>query len=72
LLRLAERLAGRLPDPLEVCYFVNSGSEATELALRLARAATGRRDAVVLDAAYHGNTSAAIDLSPYKFDGAGG
>lgn len=72
LLALAERLTATLPAPLEVCYFVNSGSEATELALRLARAATGRRDAVVLDAAYHGNTSAAVDLSPYKFDGPGG
>jgi 4-aminobutyrate aminotransferase-like enzyme/Ser/Thr protein kinase RdoA (MazF antagonist) len=72
LVRYADALAARLPDPLEVCYFVNSGSEANELALRLARAYTGRRDAVVLDTAYHGNTSAAVDLSPYKFDGPGG
>jgi 4-aminobutyrate aminotransferase-like enzyme len=42
------------------------------LALRLARAHTGRNDVIVVDAAYHGNTSAMIDLSPYKFDGQGG
>ena len=68
----AERLAGLLPDPLEVCFFVCSGSEANELALRLARTHTGRRGAVVLDGAYHGHTSALIDLSPYKHDRKGG
>lgn len=71
-LEYAERLAATLPTPLEVCFFVCSGSEANELALRLARTHTGRRDVVVLDAAYHGNTSSLVDLSPYKFDGAGG
>ena len=68
----ARRLAETLPDPLEACYFVNSASEANELALRLARAHTGRRDMVVLEAAYHGNTTALIDLSPYKHAGPGG
>ena len=67
-----ERLTATLPDPLRVCYFVNSGSEANELALRLARAHTRRRDVVVLDGAYHGNTSTLIDISPYKFNGPGG
>lgn len=70
--RYAERLAATLPDPLSVCYFVNSGSEANELALRLARAYTGRRALVVLDSAYHGNTTTLIDISPYKFNGPGG
>src|SRR5439155_1691712 len=42
-LRYAERLTALLPDHLEVCYFTNSGSEANELALRLARTATGRQ-----------------------------
>jgi len=70
--QFAERLAATLPDPLRVCYFVNSGSEANELALRLARAHTGSRDLVVLDAAYHGNTTTLIDISPYKFNGPGG
>ena len=68
----ASRLAGTMPDPLEVCFFVCSGSEANELALRMARTATGRRDVVVLDSAYHGNTGGMVDLSPYKFDHAGG
>ncbi|HKR11136.1 MAG TPA: aminotransferase class III-fold pyridoxal phosphate-dependent enzyme [Pyrinomonadaceae bacterium] len=68
----AERLAATLPDPLNVCYFVNSGSEANELAIRLARARTEARDMIVLDHAYHGNTTTAIDLSPYKHDGPGG
>ena len=61
-----------LPAPLRVCYFVNSGSEANELALRLARAHTRRRDMIVLDAAYHGNTTTLIDISPYKHAGPGG
>jgi 4-aminobutyrate aminotransferase-like enzyme/Ser/Thr protein kinase RdoA (MazF antagonist) len=68
----AECLTSTLPEPLRICYFVNSGSEANELALRLARARTGRRDLVVLDAAYHGNTTTLIDISPYKFNGPGG
>ena len=70
--RYAERLAATLPAPLRVCYFVSSGSEANELALRLARAHTRRRDLIVLDAAYHGNTTTLIDISPYKFNGPGG
>ena len=72
LLQYADRLTSTLPEPLRVCYFVNSGSEANELALRLARAHTGERDVVVLEAGYHGNTSTLIESSPYKFDGPGG
>jgi 4-aminobutyrate aminotransferase-like enzyme/Ser/Thr protein kinase RdoA (MazF antagonist)/murein DD-endopeptidase MepM/ murein hydrolase activator NlpD len=68
----AERLVATLPEPLSVVYFVCSGSEANELALRMARAHTGRRDVVVVEGGYHGNTSAMVDLSPYKFDGPGG
>ena len=45
----AERLISLMPDPLEVCFFVNSGSEANDLALRLARTHTKRKDVVVLD-----------------------
>jgi 4-aminobutyrate aminotransferase-like enzyme len=70
--RYAERLVATLPEPLRVCYFVSSGSEANELALRLARAHTRRRDLIVLDAAYHGNTTTLVDISPYKFNGPGG
>jgi 4-aminobutyrate aminotransferase-like enzyme/Ser/Thr protein kinase RdoA (MazF antagonist) len=72
LARYAERLTAHLPAPLSVCFFVCSGSEANELALRLARAHTGRRDVVVVDHAYHGNTTSLVDLSPYKFNGPGG
>lgn len=72
LIQFAAALTATLPEPLRVCYFVNSGSEANELALRLARARTGRRGTIVLDAAYHGNTTTLIDISPYKFNGPGG
>lgn len=68
----AEELAATFPAPLEVCYFTASGSEANELALRLARAHTGQRDLVVMDAAYHGHTTTLIDISPYKHAGPGG
>jgi 4-aminobutyrate aminotransferase-like enzyme/Ser/Thr protein kinase RdoA (MazF antagonist) len=72
LVEYAERLCATLPEPLSVCYFVCSGSEANELALRLARTHTGRRDVIVLDAAYHGNTGTLVEISPYKFAGPGG
>lgn len=72
LIEYCERLTATLPDPLSVAYLVCSGSEANELALRLARAHTGRNEVIVVDSAYHGSTSAMIDLSPYKFDGRGG
>jgi len=72
ILDYGERLAALLPDPLEICFFVNSGSEANDLALRLARTATGREDIMVLDGAYHGHVTSLIGVSPYKFDGRGG
>lgn len=72
IIEYARRLAGTMPDPLEVSFFVCSGSEANELALRMARTATDRSDVVVLDSAYHGNTGGMVDISPYKFDHAGG
>jgi 4-aminobutyrate aminotransferase-like enzyme/Ser/Thr protein kinase RdoA (MazF antagonist) len=68
----ARRLTATLPDPLNVCFFVYSGSEANDLALRLARTHTGREDVVVLDHAYHGHLSSLIALSPYKFNRRGG
>ena len=72
ILEYAEKLTATLPEPLSVCYFVNSGTEANELAVRLARAHTKAREMIVLDHAYHGNTSTLIDLSPYKHNGPGG
>ena len=68
----AERIAATLPDGLDVVAFVSSGSEANELAIRMARTFTGRRGLVVLDGGYHGNTSTLVEASPYKFDGPGG
>lgn len=63
----AERLLARLPPALTRIALVNSASEANELALRLARAATGARDMIVMDHCYHGATTGAMDISPYKF-----
>lgn len=68
----ATELLATLPSPLAVCYFTASGSEANELALRLARSATGARDLIVMDGAYHGHTTTLIDASPYKHNGPGG
>ncbi len=72
LVRYADRLTALLPTQLEVCFFTNSGSEANELALRLARTATGRPDVATVDVAYHGNTQRLVEISPYKFNGPGG
>jgi len=46
---LAKRLADLMPEPLGVCFFVNSGSEANDLALRLAKTHTGNEDIITLD-----------------------
>jgi len=72
IIELAEKLTAKLPKPLSVCHFVNSGSEANELALRMATTVTGNNNTIVLDHAYHGNTSSLISISPYKFNGKGG
>ncbi|XP_041845303.1 5-phosphohydroxy-L-lysine phospho-lyase [Melanotaenia boesemani] len=63
----ADRLAATLPEKLCVFYFVNSGSEANDLALRLAQEYTQHEDVLVLDHAYHGHLMSLIDISPYKF-----
>ncbi|XP_063043589.1 ethanolamine-phosphate phospho-lyase [Engraulis encrasicolus] len=67
LVQYAERLTATLPDKLSVCYFVNSGSEANDLALRLAWQYTGHKDVITLDNAYHGHVASLIEISPYKF-----
>lgn len=72
ILTYAERLTATLPASLQVCYFVNSASEANELALRLARTYTGAKDMCVVAGAYHGHTSSLVELSPYKYRGPGG
>jgi len=72
ILDFADRITATLPEQLSVVYFVNSGSEANELAMRIARTALGSKATVVLDWAYHGNTGGMIDISPYKFKRKGG
>lgn len=68
----SNKLLSTMPDELSVCMLVNSGSEANELAFRLAQCYTQSKELLVVDGAYHGNTSACIAASPYKFDGPGG
>ncbi|MFO7867257.1 MAG: aminotransferase class III-fold pyridoxal phosphate-dependent enzyme [Candidatus Aminicenantes bacterium] len=70
--RYARRLAERLPGGLQVCTIVNSGSEANDLALRMARCFSGGQDVVAEEGAYHGNLGSLIDISSYKFNGPGG
>jgi 4-aminobutyrate aminotransferase-like enzyme/Ser/Thr protein kinase RdoA (MazF antagonist) len=70
--RYAERLTSLLPDPLDVVFLVCSGSEANDLAVRMARQVTGRSDMLVVDGAYHGNTSVVTGLSPNRYKGPGG
>jgi len=69
---LSSKIISKMPDELCVCYFVNSGSEANELALRLSRAHTSGKDIITPNHGYHGNTTGAIDISAYKFNAPGG
>jgi alanine-glyoxylate transaminase/(R)-3-amino-2-methylpropionate-pyruvate transaminase len=69
--QFAEKLASKMPGDLKVCYFVNSGSEANDLALMMARAYTGNYDVVALRNAYHGGnagTMGATAHSTWKFN----
>jgi 4-aminobutyrate aminotransferase-like enzyme len=66
IVRLAQEITQKMPDPLSVAFFVNSGTEATELALRLARNHSQRRLVYCVDGAYHGNSAAALAISPYN------
>lgn len=70
--RFAEQLVTTLPPELSVVHFVNSGSEANELALRMAAAYTKQKDMLAIEVGYHGNTNRVIEVSSYKFDGKGG
>jgi len=63
---LAQKLSSLFPSKLQVCYFTNSGSEANDLAIRLARIHTKHNDTIVIDHAYHGHTWEVLGLSPYK------
>ncbi len=72
LARYIKRLCALFPEPLKVCFLVNSGSEANELAIRLAKAHTKRSGFIALEGGYHGNTDNLIGLSHYKHAGPGG
>lgn len=69
LVMLAQRLAATLPEQLSVVYFTNSGSEANDLALRLALHHTKNTELLTLDRAYHGHVISLINISRYKLDG---
>ena len=66
----AERLGSTLPDGLEVCMFVCTGTEANDLAFRIARTVTGNEGAVVLEHAYHGNSIMVTGLSTEMYPAA--
>ncbi len=63
--RLAEKLASKMPEGLDVTYFVNSGSEANDLAITMARLYTGHTDVVALRNAYHGGSPSAMGLTSH-------
>jgi len=63
---LTKLLAQHLPDPLETTYLVNSGTEAIEGALKLARRATNRAEIIYANLAYHGNTMGALSIMGYE------
>lgn len=62
----AEKLASKMPGQLKVCYFVNSGSEATDLALLMARAYTGNYDVIALRNSYHGGNASGMAVTAHS------
>src|SRR5438874_13330629 len=62
----AQKLASKMPGDLKVCYFVNSGSEANDLALLMARAYTGNYDVIALRNAYHGGNAVTMGLTAHR------
>ena len=64
----ADKLLSKFPDSLSKIYFVNSGSAASDLAIRMARAHTKKENLLVIENGYHGNTQLGIDVSDYKFN----
>jgi alanine-glyoxylate transaminase/(R)-3-amino-2-methylpropionate-pyruvate transaminase len=63
--KFAERLASKMPPGLDVTYFVNSGSEANDLAIMMARAFTGNQDVVAVRNSYHGGSPASMALTSH-------
>ncbi|WP_431471788.1 aspartate aminotransferase family protein [Nonlabens sp. SCSIO 43208] len=63
---LCKKIASLLPDPLDTTYLVNSGTEATEASIKLARRVTGRSQIIAMKNAYHGNTTGSLALMDYE------
>ena len=68
----SKKLLRTFPKNLDTIFFVCTGSEANDLAYRIAKNYTKSKDVLVMDNAYHGHTNTLIDISPYKFNGKGG
>ena len=64
--QFAEKLASKLPGELKMCYFVNSGSEANDLALLMARAYTQNYDVIALRNAYHGGNASGMSVTAHS------
>ncbi|MFL6583573.1 MAG: aspartate aminotransferase family protein [Chthoniobacterales bacterium] len=62
----AQKLASKMPGDLKICYFVNSGSEANDLALLMARAYTGNYDMIALRNSYHGGNASTMGLTAHQ------
>jgi Ser/Thr protein kinase RdoA (MazF antagonist) len=68
----AEKLLNKFPEVLNKVYFVNSGSAATDLAIRMAKNHTKHNGIMVMEHGYHGHTQSAIEISDYKFNNSKG
>jgi len=72
ILGYSEKLLSKFPDKLNKIFFVNSGSAASDLAIRISLTHTQKQKVMVLEHGYHGNTRFGIDISPYKYNHKGG
>ncbi len=70
--KYAEKILSKFPDSLNKIYFLNSGSEASDLAIRLAFSHTKSNQIMVIENGYHGHTQTGIDISDYKFNAENG
>jgi 4-aminobutyrate aminotransferase-like enzyme len=68
----SEKLLAKFPAHLNKVFFVNSGSAASDLAIRMAMTYTGKKKIMVVEHGYHGNTRTGIDISHYKYSNASG
>ncbi len=68
----SEKLLSKFPNKLNKIFYTTSGSEATDLAIRIAQTYTQKQKILVMQNGYHGHTNMGIDISDYKFSGKGG